>query len=190
VGGLQAADMASTANNQFIARAGGGFFLQSDSTLDSQGGFLNTSTGAFLSNVGVWTNASDAALKTDFTPVDPAGVLERVSDMPITSWSYRAEPGVIHIGPTAQDFHAAFGLGSDDETIGTVDADGVALAAIQGLNQKLEAEVASLRQALSSGGEGTAGTGVPQGGWWALAGALALLALALGRRWGRVTARA
>jgi hypothetical protein len=186
----QDADMASSANNQFIARAQGGFFLQSDSTLDTQGGFINTSTGAFLSNVGVWTNASDAALKTDFTPVDPAGVLDRVSDMPITSWSYRAEPGVIHIGPTAQDFHAAFGLGSDDETIGTVDADGVALAAIQGLNEKLEAEVASLRQELSSRGEGTDGTGLPQGGFWALAGALALLALAVGRRWGRATARA
>jgi hypothetical protein len=186
----QGLDMASSGADQFIARAAGRFFLQSDSTLDSQGGFLNTSTGAFLSNVGVWTNASDAALKTDFTPVDPAGVLDRVSDMPITSWSYRAEPGVIHIGPTAQDFHAAFGLGSDDETIGTVDADGVALAAIQGLNEKLEAEVASLRQELSSRGEGTDGTGLPQGGFWALAGALALLALAVGRRWGRATARA
>jgi len=71
-----------------------------------------------------------------------------------------------------------------------VDADGVALAAIQGLNEKLEAEVTSLRQELSSGRGGTVGTGVPQGGWWALAGALALLALALGRRWGRATARA
>ncbi|RME90510.1 MAG: hypothetical protein D6766_13150, partial [Verrucomicrobia bacterium] len=38
----------------------------------------------------------------------------------------------------AQDFHAAFGLGTDDRHIATVDADGVALAAIQGLNQKLE----------------------------------------------------
>jgi hypothetical protein len=38
----------------------------------------------------------------------------------------------------AQDFHAAFGLGADDKHIATVDADGVALAAIQGLNVKLE----------------------------------------------------
>jgi hypothetical protein len=148
----------------------------------------------------VWTNASDAALKTGFTPVDPAGVLDRVSDMPITSWSYRSEPGVIHIGPTAQDFHAAFGLGSDDQTIGTVDADGVALAAIQGLDQQdqvldqqdqaLRAEIASLRQELAAGRPGTVGTGLPQGSWWALAGALALLALVLGRRWGKASARA
>lgn len=40
----------------------------------------------------------------------------------------------------AQDFHAAFGLGIDDRHIATVDGDGVALAAIQGLNQKLEAK--------------------------------------------------
>jgi len=199
-GDSTAADMASSGDDQFIARALGGFFLQSDSTLDNQGGFINTSTGAFLSGAGVWTNASDAALKTGFTPVDPAGVLDRVSDMPITSWSYKSEPGVIHIGPTAQDFHAAFGLGSDDQTIGTVDADGVALAAIQGLDQQdqildrqdhvLRAEIASLRQELSSAGGGTGGTGVPQGGWWALAGALTLVALVLGRRWGRATARA
>jgi hypothetical protein len=188
-GDSQNAFMASSGVNQFIARAAGGFFLQSDSTLDSQGGFINTSTGAFLSNVGVWTNASDAALKTDFTPIDPAGVLDRVSDMPVTSWSYRAEPGVIHIGPTAQDFHAAFGLGSDDKTIGTVDADGVALAAIQGLNEKVEekdarlAELESRLAALESGR--SAPTGLPAGAGWGLSAALGLLGLGFGRRWGR-----
>ena len=47
-----------------------------------------------------------------------------------------------HLGPTAQDFRAAFGLGHNDTTISSVDAPGVALAAIQGLNAKLEARVA------------------------------------------------
>jgi trimeric autotransporter adhesin len=49
----------------------------------------------------------------------------------------------------AQDFHAAFGVGPDERHITTVDADGVALAAIQGLNRKLEAsrrENAELRE--------------------------------------------
>ena len=50
-------------------------------------------------------------------------------------------PSVRHVGPMAQDFHAAFGLGGDDKHINTVDADGVALAAIQGLNQKVEKEL-------------------------------------------------
>ncbi|WP_159903302.1 hypothetical protein [Salinirussus salinus] len=42
-----------------------------------------------------------------------------------------------HIGPMAGDFHSTFDFGDDEETIATVDADGVALAAIQGLSQKL-----------------------------------------------------
>jgi transposase len=35
-------------------------------------------------------------------------------------------------------FHDAFGLGEDPETIGHVDADGVALAAIKGLAERLD----------------------------------------------------
>jgi predicted RNase H-like nuclease (RuvC/YqgF family) len=51
----------------------------------------------------------------------------------------------------AQDFHAAFGLGEDDKHITTVDEEGVALAAIQGLNQKLkekDGEIQELKQRL------------------------------------------
>ena len=62
--------------------------------------------------------------------------------MPITSWSYKAEePSVRHIGPMAQDFYEAFGLGLDNKHITTIDEGGVALAAIQGLyrqNRALE----------------------------------------------------
>ena len=53
----------------------------------------------------------------------------------------------------AQDFYAAFSLGQGDTTINTVDADGVALAAIQGLNYKLEqkqAEIDRLNENLNS----------------------------------------
>jgi hypothetical protein len=39
------------------------------------------------------------------------------------------------MGPMAQDFRAAFGLGVSDELIDSVDPDGVALAAIQGLHE-------------------------------------------------------
>lgn len=39
-----------------------------------------------------------------------------------------------HLGPMAQDFHAAFNVGMDDKHMATVDEEGVALAAIQGLN--------------------------------------------------------
>jgi len=57
--------------------------------------------------------------------------------------------GVRHLGPVAQDFHAAFGLGESETAIGTVDADGVALAAVQGLNEVVkekDAQIQALRE--------------------------------------------
>ena len=55
--------------------------------------------------------------------------------------SAQVDPAVRHLGPMAQDFKAAFNVGESDTGITTVDADGVALAAIQGLNQKLQDEL-------------------------------------------------
>ena len=76
-------------------------------------------------------------------------VLERLAALPISTWNYKADdPGVRHMGPMAQDFHGAFGLGDDDRTINLLDANGVVMVAIQALCrrvQQLEAEVASLR---------------------------------------------
>jgi hypothetical protein len=97
-----------------------------------------------------WINSSDRNLKEDFAPVDPRSVLDKVTALPVQTWSYKAQPGQKHIGPVAQDFHAAFGLGADATSISTVDADGVALAAIQGLNQKLEAATRELRTQLEA----------------------------------------
>jgi hypothetical protein len=72
--------------------------------------------------------------------------------MPIQAWNYKMDPaGVRHIGPTSQDFQAAFELNGDDETnIASVDAHGIALAAIQGLNEKLNTENAQLRTSLAN----------------------------------------
>jgi hypothetical protein len=78
-------------------------------------------------------------------------LLDKVAAMPISHWNFKGDTATPHLGPMAQDFHAAFGLGTDDKHIATVDADGVALAAIQGLNQKLDetrAENAELKQRL------------------------------------------
>jgi hypothetical protein len=86
---------------------------------------------------------SDRNLKENFAPVSPRDVLDKIAAMPISRWNFKGDAATPHVGPMAQDFHAAFGLGTDDKHIATVDADGVALAAIQGLNQKLEAEVKS-----------------------------------------------
>jgi hypothetical protein len=97
------------------------------------------------------TITSDRNAKEDFAAVDPRSVLEKVSTLPVTQWRYKQDTnGFKHIGPMAQDFQAAFGLnGADDRHISVVDEGGVALAAIQGLNEKLEdtrAENAALKR--------------------------------------------
>jgi hypothetical protein len=110
---------------------------------------LNMQGGAFCTG-SVWTNACDKNLKEDFVAVNEIEILEKVADLPITTWRYKGDDKV-HVGPTAQDFRAAFGLGENDKSIGTVDADGVSLAAIKGLNTKLEAketEIADLKTRL------------------------------------------
>ena len=64
-------------------------------------------------------------------------MLARIAALPISTWSYKAQDESIrHLGPMAQDMYAAFGLGEDDRHITTIDADGIALAAIQGLYQQ------------------------------------------------------
>ena len=66
-------------------------------------------------------------------------MLKQLSRIPITSWNYKTQSSEIrHIGPVAQDFSEAFEVGEDESYISTVDADGVALAAIQGLHQMLQ----------------------------------------------------
>ena len=101
---------------------------------------------ASLSNGGAWTNASSRTFKEGFDAIAPLEVLQRLVSLPITTWTYTGSAEGLHMGPVAEDFKAAFGLAGDGKSIATVDADGVAMAAIQGLNAKLEAENAELRE--------------------------------------------
>lgn len=122
-------------------------------SLNNDGSVLirsNITAGAsgvqMTAGAGSWSSLSDRHVKTAVIPVDAMRVLDQVVAMPVSEWSYIAQgEDVRHIGPMAQDFSAAFGVGENDTTISTVDADGVALAAIQGLNQKLETELAQSR---------------------------------------------
>lgn len=97
----------------------------------------STGNGAHVTAGGTWTNGSSRAWKEGFEALDPEAVLAKVSELPIQRWRYRGSDEGAHVGPMAEDFHAAFGLGASDAYIATVDADGVALAAIQGLRQQL-----------------------------------------------------
>jgi endosialidase-like protein len=129
----------------------GGYFAFNGTTYhgpvtvgDDGGGFGN---GAYVTTGGVWTNASSKAFKENFGNVDVGAVLDKLVAMPIQTWFYKAshEEGQ-HLGPFAEDFAATFGLGKDEKHITTVDESGVALAAIQGLNRKVESENAALKQ--------------------------------------------
>jgi len=195
-------DFASTAANQFSARSTGG--ARFVSAVDSTGALT---AGVTLAPGGnAWAPISDRSVKANFEPVDGQDILERLASLPIETWNLKSQDASIrHIGPMAQDFYAAFGVGEDDTHITTVDADGVALAAIQGLYQlsqeqaariqALETQNASLQQRLdnlearvsalegtspSRGGSRTAPTsGLP---WLVLAGGLALVGLVLAQR--------
>jgi len=115
------------------------------------GNNVNNGNGAYLSAAGVWTNASSRTWKEGFAAVDIEGVLAKLVAMPMQSWFYKGnrEDG-LHIGPVAEDFAGAFGLGNDEKYIGTVDEAGIALAAIQGLDKKLEADNAALHKELDA----------------------------------------
>ena len=107
---------------------------------------LDTSGNARVAN-NVYAHGvlltSDRNAKENFAPLDSQTVLAKVAALPVSQWNYKADaPDIQHIGPMAQDFQAAFGLdGGDDKHISVVDEGGVALAAIQGLNQKLEQQL-------------------------------------------------
>jgi len=124
---------------QIVLRADNGMYI-TDSGGQApviSGKLIDTSTGAYLSLAGDWTNVSDANRKENFTEIDAREMLELVSRLPVTRWNYKADdPAVQHIGPTAQDFKRIFGVGGDDRSTSTVDPAGVALAAIKGLHEK------------------------------------------------------
>jgi hypothetical protein len=135
------ADFAPNGPNNFRVRATGGVrFVVSAVNAWSCG----------LVDGGSWVCTSDVNHKQDLERLDGKAVLNKLVAMPVYAWSPKGvNAHVRHYGPTAQDFHAAFGLGDTDLGIGQQDADGVALAAIQGVNAKLEAKLADLNAAMT-----------------------------------------
>ncbi|HEX6575576.1 MAG TPA: tail fiber domain-containing protein [Gemmatimonadaceae bacterium] len=99
---------------------------------------ISASNCAYLSSGGTWTNSSDVRRKHNFDFVEGENILAKLREVPITTWTYNSDPeNVKHLGPTAQDFYAAFKLGGNDDThIATIDADGVALAAAKALDSR------------------------------------------------------
>jgi hypothetical protein len=110
---------------------------------------MRLDSGGNLKISGAFGSLSDRNAKEKFEPISPRAVLEKVAALPLSRWSYKTDPETRHVGPMAQDFYAAFDVGTDDRHIGLGDEGGVALAAIQGLNEKVDqkdAEIQTLKQ--------------------------------------------
>lgn len=122
-----ASTFASAASNEVAFRCKGGVRFTSDTG-------AGTHTVAWTPGGGSWTFTSDERMKDLYGPADGTDVLARLAALPLYDWSYKGY-AQRHIGPTAQDFHRAFPLNSDDATINSLDVDGVSLAAIQELHR-------------------------------------------------------
>ena len=148
-------DFNTISPDEFAVRSTGG--VRFVTAIDGTGGPAWT-CGVSGSAGGSWSCSSDRDLKTALIPLDGVLTLERLATLPVYQWVAKGDPRrTPHAGPTAQDFMAAFGLGDNDKMIGFADAQGIAFAAIQGLNAKLEErlaekdrEIAELKRAVQA----------------------------------------
>jgi len=138
----------ATANNEFAARATGGFRFRTN---------LAGTTGCNLpAGSGVFNCTSSRATKENFLLVSGNDVLSHLRNIDVSTWNYIAEGRQVrHMGPMAEDFFKAFQLGTGNTSIGVQDLTGVSLAAIKELDKRtveveqLRDEVNQLRQANS-----------------------------------------
>ncbi len=136
-------DYHSDRPNQAAFRATGGFYITTG--VDGTG---KTNAGVqLMPGDTAWAVVSDRAAKTGIEAIDAQQLLARLAEIPIARWNYKwQDTSIRHIGPMAQDFHAAFGVGRDDKHISTIDEEGVALAAIQGLYRLAQRQKAALSE--------------------------------------------
>ncbi|HZB43592.1 MAG TPA: tail fiber domain-containing protein [Pyrinomonadaceae bacterium] len=119
----------NTANNEFAARATGGFRFRTN---------LGGTTGCNLpAGSGVFNCTSSRTTKENFFDVNGEDVLARLRKIPVTTWNYISEGGgARHLGPMAEDFYGAFRLGTSDKAIGVQDLAGVSLAGVKALDER------------------------------------------------------
>ena len=98
--------------------------------VDSSGNVLARGTISQLSSRGA---------KENFRETDGSALLAKLEQLPISSWNYRGAPAQErHLGPVAEDFHAAFGLGTNERYVSITDEAGVALASVKALQQEVK----------------------------------------------------
>ncbi|MCB0685767.1 MAG: tail fiber domain-containing protein [Saprospiraceae bacterium] len=101
---------------------------------------------------GTTVHSSDINKKEKIMSISYSDILKGLENIPITEWQYKGH-NERHIGPMAQDFYQAFGLGTDEKYIASIDADGIALAAIKALQeevQMLKAELQKVKEELKN----------------------------------------
>ena len=130
----EARDLDADGNSLFVIRGG----------LNNSLLTVNENGNATLA--GTLTQSSDRNTKHDIETVDTETVLATLLELPIATWRYNDSPEGLHLGPMAQDFHAAFGLGESETGLSSIDTGGVALAAIQGLSQVVASQQALIDQ--------------------------------------------
>jgi Chaperone of endosialidase len=137
-----AAAFSSTNSSSFCVKASGGAQFFSTSAGRAGAAVLLAPGG------NSWTSVSDRSAKKNIQPLDCEEILAKLSQVPIAQWHYKweSDDATPNLGPMAQDFKSAFYPGRDDKSISTMEFDGVELAAIQGLNRKLQAKEAELQQ--------------------------------------------
>lgn len=117
------------ATYSFNARASGGVVFYSSTDL------LN---GVSLApGGGSWNMISDQNKKDNILLLNPNAFKPRFHDLNVYAWNYKSNP-TTHVGPMAQDFFAAFGVGELNTYINMLDADGVALLGIKLLKQEID----------------------------------------------------
>jgi len=125
------------ANNEFRVRAAGGIKLRTSTAANAAPGTAGNTGCDLPAGSGSWSCASSRDVKENVDEVDGEGVLAKLHDVPVTTWNYITEGREVrHMGPFAQDFYAAFELGTDSTSIGMIDINGVNLAAIKALEQR------------------------------------------------------
>ncbi|MFN0031083.1 MAG: tail fiber domain-containing protein [Flavobacteriales bacterium] len=100
-------------------------------------GNTTNGNGAYLSTGGDWANPSSRDLKEMFIELNSQDILEKISSLEMKQWKYKQNKAW-HIGPIAEDFYEAFGLGLDNKSISTIDPAGVALVGVQALYARVE----------------------------------------------------
>ncbi len=130
---------APAGQNTFNVRATGGVLFAT--TVNTTTGVPTTFCYMGVNGTG-WICSSDRNVKERVESITPSRVLAGVLAMPVSKWSIIGSK-VRQMGPMAQDFYRAFGLGDTDKAINSIDASGVAFAAIQGLNETVNQKLRS-----------------------------------------------